>query len=145
MTDDSQQILSALAFGVAGDTDRGLSELQPIVERGPGSTYALLGELAEATCATVRDRGPDDWFGVDVSLLTPDGVTDVSVDELPIPIRFAALFITAWANREWDLADVLFKGLVHAQEVGAGVIAVYEIAVSTARNIVTVERRADGT
>lgn len=138
---DSKQILAALAAGVAGDPDSGLRSLQPIINRGPAATYALLAALAETATFIAREQDTGDFFWLHVSHIGPDEVTQISADELPAPIRFAAQFVTAWANRDEDLAGDLFDALVNAEQVGAGITAVYEAALVTATAIV--ERQAE--
>ncbi|RWZ73356.1 hypothetical protein EQK42_24815 [Streptomyces albidoflavus] len=102
---DPEVILEALAYGVAGDFQRGLDTLQPIVDAGPRSTYALLGALAETASREAREAN-DAGTLYGIALDGPNGPVDIDV--LPPPVMFAARFITAWANRDQDAASALF-------------------------------------
>ncbi|WP_199570587.1 hypothetical protein [Streptomyces murinus] len=140
---DPEPIVQALAVGVTGDHQRGLSLLQPLVDAGPTSTFALLCSLAETASKEARDaHGPDTWFGIDVS--GPGGQADISV--LPPPIQFAARFVTAWANRDRDMAHALFWAVAGpsdrdgTDDLANAITAVYGMAVAAAEHIVLEQR-----
>lgn len=138
-------ILDALAHGVAGRPDKGLRLLQPLVDAGPRSTYALLGALAETAARPAQDlNGPGTRFGIAVD--GPDGRPG-STDDLPPALRFATRFITAWGNRDQDTAIALFSVVAeHAEthrtdDLADAIRTVYEIAVVSAQAIVAERRR----
>ncbi|QKW06992.1 hypothetical protein HUT18_11850 [Streptomyces sp. NA04227] len=141
---DPKTILEAVAHGVAGDHQAGLDLLQPIVNDGPASTYALLGSLAEtATHGIRRDHGPDCTFGIYVE--APDG-REGSSDDLPPPVRFAARFMTAWSNQDQDTAHALFTVLAEhgdrpdCRDIGDAVTTMYNLAVASASEIAAEQR-----
>ncbi|OEV09328.1 hypothetical protein [Streptomyces nanshensis] len=135
---EPQQIFAAIAAGVANAPERGLALLQPIVDRGPRPTYALLCSLAEAASHTAREQ-PGDFFGIELESVTTG--EPGSIEELPPQIRFAAQFVTAWANRDHDTAHGLFTALAATEHLATGIGAVYDMAVATARNIVDAQRQ----
>lgn len=131
----------AVAHGVAGDQERGLAMLQPLVDAGPRSTYALLAGLAETAAFTaLRDQRPGEMFGLPVE----DTVTGqaASVDVLPPPLRFAAQFTTAWANRDRDTALALFNTFAFESDragtpdLGDAIGVLYAMAVTTSTEVV---------
>ncbi|NDK24707.1 hypothetical protein FSY75_09500 [Streptomyces sp. TR1341] len=141
---DPEPIVQALAVAVAGDFQRGLSLLQPLVDAGPQSTYALLCALAETASKEARDaHGPDTWFGLDVQ--GPGGQADISV--LPPPLQFAARFVTARANRDRATAHALFWAVAGPSDrdgtdaLADAITAVFEMAVAAAEHIVLEQRR----
>ncbi|WP_434593417.1 hypothetical protein [Streptomyces sp. A5-4] len=141
---DPQIILEALSHGATGDHQRGLDMLQPMVDAGPRSTFALLGSLAEMASKEARDTyGPDTFYGMAVE--TPDG--RASADVLPPPVRFATQFITAWANRDQDTAHALFLAAAKSaeqngtDELSDGITAVYAMAAVAAEHVVLEQRR----
>ncbi|MEU2487106.1 hypothetical protein ABZ593_21165 [Streptomyces sp. NPDC012617] len=141
---DPHTVLEALAYGVAGDAQRGLDTLQPIVDAGPDSTYALLGALAEVATQDARDNNaPGTVFGID--LQDVDGFADIDV--LPPPVRFAARFLTAWANRDQDTAIALFRAIAepsnsdNTDALGDCITAVYAMTVPVAQGVVEEQRR----
>lgn len=131
----------AVAHGVAGDQERGLLMLQPLVDAGPRSTYALLAGLAETAAFTaLRDQRPGEVFGLPVeNTLTGQAA---SVDVLPPPIRFAAQFTTAWANRDRDTALALFTAFAFESDdagtpdLGDAIGVLYAMAVTTSTEVV---------
>ncbi|MGV2914606.1 hypothetical protein [Streptomyces alfalfae] len=145
----SQTIGEAIAYGVAGDQEHGLALLQPLVDAGPRSTYALLGALAETAAFTVlNNRRPDEFFTIPV-VNEATGQT-ASVDDLPAPLRFAAQFVTAWANRDRDTARALFTVFAHESDrrgtpdLAHAIGFLYGMAVSTATEVVLKARRKRG-
>lgn len=139
----------AVAHGVAGDQERGLAMLQPLVDAGPRSTYALLAALAETAAYTaLQNQRPGEMFGS----LVEDTVTGqaASVDVLPPPLRFAAQFTTAWANRDQDTALALFNTFAHGSDragtpdLGDAIVALYAMAVATSTEVVR-QVREEGT
>ncbi|MFC5072845.1 hypothetical protein ACFPN0_14935 [Kitasatospora cinereorecta] len=141
---DPKVILEALAYGVAGDLQRGLDTLQPIVDAGPHSVYALLGSLAETASREAREaNGPGTWYGIELE--GPDGPENIDV--LPPPVMFAARFITAWANRDQDAAHALFRAVAEPADrdgtdaLADCITAVYAMAVPVAQVVVEEQRR----
>ncbi|MFC8332791.1 hypothetical protein [Streptomyces olivaceus] len=144
---ESQTIGEAVAYGVAGELDRGLELLQPIVDAGRVSTYALLAGLAEAAAFTaLQNQAAGEPFVLQLEN-TATG-QQASVDVLPPPLRFAGQFLTAWANRDQDTALALFNALAdHSERTGSpdlgnAVSLIYDMAVATCTDVVR-ERRAD--
>ncbi|MGC4947773.1 hypothetical protein ACLQ2N_16450 [Streptomyces sp. DT224] len=141
---DPLMITEALSYGIAGDHDHALGLLQPIVDTGPASTYALLGALAEIASKEARDtHQPGTRFGIETE--GPDGATDIDV--LPPPVRFAARFTTAWANRDRDMALALFHAVAEpadrdgTDELADCITALYGMAVAVAEQTVLEHRR----
>ncbi|MFJ7592484.1 hypothetical protein ACIQZO_34965 [Streptomyces sp. NPDC097617] len=141
---DPKAILQALAYGFTGEFQRGLDTLQPIVDAGPHSTYALLGSLAETASKEARETNtPGTTYGIALEGL--EGAA--SIDDLPPPVRFAARFITAWANRDHDATDALFWAIAEpavrdgTDALGDCITAVYAMAVPAAEHIVREQRR----
>ncbi|MEC3995222.1 hypothetical protein VSR01_17435 [Actinacidiphila sp. DG2A-62] len=140
---EAQTILDALAHSVAGDTERGLALLQPLVDAGPRSTYALLGSLAEVASSDAREASPGSSFGMEV--IGPDGPADAEL--LPPPLRFAAHFVTAWANRDQDTAHALFWAVAEpsdrygTDDLAEAIRAVFAMAAATAEYEVARKRR----
>lgn len=100
-----ERILEALAHGINGRPEEGLRLIQPLVDAGPLSTYALLGSLAETASRDGRyASGAGTLFAIEVQ--GPDG--PASTNDVPTPLRFAAQFTTAWAARDQDTAYALF-------------------------------------
>jgi hypothetical protein len=137
----------ALVHGIAGDHDRALELLQPLVDEGPRSAFALLGALAEAAAYHAREaNGPGVEYDIEVT--GPDGPADADV--LPPNIRFAAQFVTAWANDDRDTALALFNALADhsdtngTQDLGAGIYAVYTMAVASVSHAVAEEDGSKG-
>lgn len=143
--EDVRLIAEAVSHGIAGDQDHGLAMLQPLVDAGPRSTFALLGGLAELAAFTaLRNQRPGEAFAMPVEDVRTGEPADPSV--LPVPLRFAARFVTAWANRDQDTAWALFHALAEEAErtgssdLGDGVSLVYSMAVATSEEIVREQR-----
>lgn len=139
LNDDSNTIMEALAYGITGDTARGLELLRPIIYRGPAATVGLCAALAESASMTARQRLPEGgFFGLLVA--TTDG-TAASVDDLPPGIRFAAQFANAWANGDRATAHALFDALVveqtdeEAEALAVGIRALFDMATVTLREM----------
>jgi hypothetical protein len=145
-TTDPQIILEALAHGVAGAPERGLALIQPLVDAGPRSTYALLGSLAEVASKDAREASPDTLLGMQV--VGPDGPADVELLLLlPPPLRFAARFVAAWANRDQDTAHALFWAVAEPSDrdgiddLAEAIRAVFAMAGASAEYEVAQKRR----
>jgi len=144
-SEDVKAIGEAIAHGVAGDVDAGLALIQPLVDRGPRTTCALLGSLAETAAFLAHRDQPGVWFGTVVERI--DDGSEGSVDSLPRPLRFAAQFVTAWANGDRDTAYALFKAIAEdsdtrgLSDLADGVAAIYGMAIATATEVVK-QRRA---
>lgn len=146
---DARAIQEAVAYGVAGDSDRGVDLLQPLVAAGPNSTYALLGSLAEVAAFTaLKNRRAHESFALTVENLATG--RSASAEDVPAPARFAGRFVTAWANRDQDTALALFKALAEesdrtgSTDLGDAIGAVYGMAVATAIEIVRTQRKRRG-
>lgn len=131
----------ALSHGIAGDRARGVALLQPLVDAGPLSTLGLLGGLAEVAAYTaLQDQRPGEMFGLPVNnVLTGE---PASADALPPPLRFAAQFVTAWANRDRDTARALFETFAFesdrtgSPDLAEAIGLVYDMAVTTGAEVV---------
>ncbi|MFD4315050.1 hypothetical protein [Streptomyces sp. NPDC058548] len=141
---ESEKILEALSYGVVGEHQRGLATLQPMVDAGPRSTYAMLGALAEMASKEAREtNAPGTQFGISAEVL--DGA--VSVDVMPPSLRFAARFITAWASRDEDTAEALFWAVAEpsdrdgTDDLADAITAVYGMAVAAAEHTVLQQQR----
>ena len=139
----------AIAHGVAGDLERGAALLQPLVDAGRVSTFALLGALAEAAAFTaLQNQRPNTTFGLPVTNIVTG--QEASADDLPPPLRFAAQFVTAWANRDRDTALALFNVLAdHVEDTGSpdlgnAIGLVYSMAVATSTEVVREARSKRG-
>lgn len=121
--DGPTTIVKALSYGAAGDYDHGLALLQPLVDAGPISTFAMLGCLAEAVYRMSADPSlldePEHSAGFAMVVDGPDG--PATAELLPAPLRFAGRFITCWANRDRDTAFALFQAV--ARQDGPGDLA----------------------
>jgi hypothetical protein len=131
---DSKQIFEALTHGVTGDHDTAMNLLLPILKRTPQSTYATLCALAESASFDARQQNkPGQHFGIEVEHI--DTGAEASTDDLPPGIRFAARFVTAWANRDHGTADALYRALHEdPDQFAIGVRAVYDMAVVSLRS-----------
>jgi hypothetical protein len=147
--EEPRVIGEALAYGVTGDQERGLSLLQPLVDAGPLSTYALLSALAEAAAFTaLQNRRPGQTF----TLPVVHEVTGqaASGDVLPPALRFAAQFVTTWANRDQAAARALFNVFAHdsdrhgTPDLAQAISLVYGMAVMTSIDVVKETRRKRG-
>lgn len=140
---DSRKIFEALTHGVAGDHDTAMALLLPVLKRNPRSMYATICSLAESASLDARQhQQPGEHFGIQVDDLHTGA--EGSTNDLPPGVRFAAQFVTAWANRDHDTADALYKTL-HRQdpnEFAIGVRALYDMAVVSLRAMVE-RRRAE--
>lgn len=129
---DSKQIFEALTHGVAGDDDTAWNLLGPIVRRSNAAMFAVFCTIAEAAAFdSIQQHGAGN-FVLEVEEI--DGV-ESSADVLPPGVRFAAQFMTAWANRDQDTAEALYLGLygTDPEELAVGLRALYEIAVVSLR------------
>ncbi|WP_413808172.1 hypothetical protein [Streptomyces sp. OE57] len=142
-------IAEAVSHGVAGDQPRGVALLQPLVDAGPRSTYALLAGLAEvAACTALENQRPGTMFGLPVENIATG--QPESVDVLPPPLRFTAQFVTAWANRDQDTARALFDTFAGeadrtgSPDLGDAIGLLYGMAVATSTEVVRAHREAQG-
>lgn len=144
MSDASDTVAMALARAVAGDYEGGGMLLAPLIENGRASCYALAGMLAETASHIARRERPGAWFTVDV-VNEATGRT-ASVDVMAPDKRFAAQFVTAWANRDQNTALALFDSLVDqaeatdGPELVDGILRLYALAVVTAKAVCAEER-----
>ncbi|MFI0934647.1 hypothetical protein ACH4RG_23355 [Streptomyces sp. NPDC021019] len=98
-------VLQAVAQALRGDRTEGLRLLQPVVDAGPASTYAMLCLLADIAARPARrEHGPTAPLGPEVG----DPGEGLSVDDLPPARRFAAQFVAAHANGDTATAVALF-------------------------------------
>lgn len=140
---DSKQIFEALTHGVAGDHDTAMDLLLPILKRDDQTMYATLCALAESASFDARQQHePGQHFGIEVEEIATGAAA--SADDLPPGIRFAARFVTAHANRDWDTTNALYRALYDAdpEQMVIGIRAVYDMAVASLRNFVE-RRRAE--
>lgn len=141
---DSKQIFEALAHGVAGDDETAWGLIRPIVRRSEQAMFATLCALAEsAAFDSIQRHGPG-GFVLEVEHL--DTGAEGSADVLPPGVRFAARFVTAWANRDQDTAEALYLALCESDPdaLGVGFRAVYEMAVVSLRGFVERKRESEG-
>jgi len=140
---DSRQIFEALTHGVAGDHDTAMTLLLPILQRDDQTMYATLCALAESASFNARQQHElGQHFGIEVEHI--DTGAEGSTDDLPPGIAFAARFVTAHANRDWDSTNALYRALYDADpdQLVIGVRAVYDMAVVSLRAFVE-RRRAE--
>ena len=142
---DSKQIFEALAHGVAGDHDSAMRLLLPVLKRNPRSMYATVCSLAESASFDARQhQEPGEHFGIEVEHM--DTGAEGNANDLPPGVRFAAQFVTAWANRDHDTADALYKALARQDpdEFVVGIRALYDMAVVSLRAMVERKRAEEG-
>ncbi|MFG2400727.1 hypothetical protein [Streptomyces lydicus] len=146
--EDTERIMLALAHGVTGDTETGLTLLEPLAQRGPVQAAGICAALAETMSAEARAKqAPGHFFGFLVA--TTDG-QPADVNDLPPGVRFAAQFSTAWANGEhrtaYDLFDALIgdQGDEQMQALGDGIGALFEMASVSLREVVDRKRAEKG-
>lgn len=147
-TEDTDTIMLALAHGVTGDTDAGLTLLEPLAQRGPVHAAGICAALAETLSAEARaNQTPGHSFGFLVA--TTDG-QPADANDLPPGVRFAAQFSTAWANGQCDTAYSLFDALIDGQTdeqmqaLGEGISTLYEMASASLREVVDRKRTEKG-
>lgn len=140
---EPELVLHAVAHGVTGDRDTGLGMLQPLVDAGPTSTYALVCQLAE-TVAIKTLRYPE-GTGWTFEIIGPNETQPV--EQAVAPLRFAARFVAARASRDHDNARALFLAVAqHADtnrttDLAEAVVMLYDLAVSACTAIVEERRR----
>jgi hypothetical protein len=125
--------------------------LQPLVDAGPLSTYALLGALAEGICRMTADPqlldvdGDVEQGGFVMLVDGPDG--PASSELLPAPLRFAGRFLTCWANRDFATTKALFQALAEpsdrdgTDDLDEAITTLYGMAVATTEAFVIERRR----
>lgn len=140
-----QEIVSeALARAVAGDEIEAGMLLVPLIADSRSSCYALAGMLAETASHIARRDRAGARFTIDV-VNEATGRT-ASVDVMAPDIRFAAQFVTAWANRDQDTTVALFNALVDqaeatdGPELVDGILRLFALAVVTAKAVCAEER-----
>jgi hypothetical protein len=139
----------AISLGVTGDPERGVALLQPLVDAGPRSTYALVAGLAEVAATTaLQNLRPGESFTCPVENVVTG--QPASVDVLPPPVRFAAQFVTAWANRDRGMAQDLFDAFAFQSDrsgtpdLAQAIGVLYDMAVTTSTEVVRAYREARG-
>lgn len=140
---DSKQILEALSHGIVGDDDAAWALIRPIVRRSDAAMYATFCSLAESASWDARQGQADgEHFGIEVENIRTG--EESNVDVLPSGIRFAAQFVTAWANRDRATAEALYRALYtdSPDDLGVGLRAIYEMAVVSLRAFVERQREA---
>lgn len=143
LPDSAETIMAAVAHGMTGNPQAGLTMLQPFFLQGPPAMVSLCGALAELVAMEARHQHPDaDGFGL---LALQDG-RPADSRELPAGERFAAQFTAAWLNRDQETAYALFRA-VHeggrdedAEALANGVWALYETAVAAMRKFTSRNR-----
>lgn len=135
----------ALALAVSGDLDGGKAAVVPLISAGSGSAFSLAGMLAEVAAFTAlrQPRPGSAEFGTLV-VNERTGRT-ASTEVLPPALAWAAAFLTAWANRDFDTAEAHFKAVCNIPGTDGshlldGVLTLFELAVLTAEHV-TAERR----
>ncbi|MGW7247742.1 hypothetical protein [Streptomyces decoyicus] len=146
--EDTDTIMTALAHGVTGNTEAGLTLLEPIAQRGSVQAAGICAALAENLSTEARaNQEPGTFFGFLVA--TTDG-QPADVNDLPPGIRFAAQFSTAWANGEHRTAYDLFDALIgdqtaeEMQALGDGISALFEMASVSLREVIDHKRAEKG-
>ncbi|MFE6551666.1 hypothetical protein ACFVHS_25145 [Streptomyces sp. NPDC057746] len=136
----------ALARAITGDWYGAGVLLVPLIGGGYGNAYGLAAMLAEtASHIARRDQAEGEFFTMPVE--TVETGEPGSVDDLPPHVAFAAQFTTAWANRDQDTAEALFKALWERAgpsdgvELVDGLLFLFQMAVETSK-AVTAEERA---
>ncbi|MCY0957677.1 hypothetical protein [Streptomyces sp. H27-H5] len=124
----------AIAKGVRGDREGGLTDLQPLICESPLMMVAVLSVLAEVASLPSREHHPErHFFGLSVSDIHTG--KQGSADDLPPPIRFAAQFLAAQANGDRPAAYALFDAFAERclreenDDLGAATAALYDMAV----------------
>jgi hypothetical protein len=109
-------ILDALAHGVTGKTDEGLALIQPLIDAGSPSTFALLCCLAESIAGPDRDAHPGYIY---VFAIEPEDTGPRPSGDLPPALSFGS-----WADTmgTGDLTDAIR--------------AVFDIAVMSCRDVI---------
>ena len=149
MTDDLTPyppavVAEALARAVAGDEIEAGMLLAPLIAESRPSCYALAAMLAETASHIARREQTPGTFGITVEN-TVTGASG-SVDVMPPDIRFAAQFVTAWANRDQDTAQAHFDALADEAEASDGpelvdgILQLFAMAVTTAKAVCAEER-----
>lgn len=135
--EEIRALKDAVAYGVAGDPDAGVALLQPLVDAGRLSTFALLCSLAEVAAFTaLQNRRPGEAFAMSVESTATGRAA--SAEAMPVSLRFVGQFVTSWANRDQDTAFALFKSLADeadrtgSTDLGDAIGLVYGMAVATA-------------
>ena len=142
-----ETVHAAITRGVEGDVPGGAELLLPLMTSGLGTLYALMAMLAETASHIARRDQVPGCFGIAVD--NPVTGESGSIDVFPPEIRFAAQFVTAWANRDHDTAEAHFKALVHGagrdgEELVDASCALFQMAVVTATELVREQRAARG-
>lgn len=137
--DPAETIMAAVAHGMTGKPDLGLSLLGTFLKDGPTTTVSMCAALASMVAVATEKQNPGAHgpFGL---LALHNGVpTDASA--MPPGLRFAAQFTTAWMNDERQTAYALFKALLgdetdeDARNLAQGVFALYDMAVISAQQL----------
>jgi len=137
-------VSEALARAVAGDEIEAGMLLVPLIADSRSSCYALAGMLAETASHIARRERPGARFPLEV--FNDATGRSASVDVLPPDVRFAAQFVTAWANRDQDTAQPLFDALADqaaatdGPELVDGILRLFAMAVVTAKTVCAEER-----
>ncbi|TFV33151.1 hypothetical protein E4K10_30185 [Streptomyces sp. T1317-0309] len=141
----------ALARAMTQDWHGAGELLVPLIGVGYGNAYGLAAMLAEtASFIARRDQADGTFFAMPVEDINTG--EEVSVDDLPPHVAFAAQFTTAWANRDHDTAEALFRALWEQAsppdgvELVDGLLFLFRMAVETSKAVTAEERakRAEG-
>jgi len=131
--DPGETIMAALAHGMTGNPHTGMMLLKPFFGT-PRHMVSLCAALAETAIMPARRENPDaDGFAL---LAFKDGIFS-DAQEMPAGERFAAQFISAWANGEKQTAYALFNALrghdseQDAEHMADGVLALYAMSVAS--------------
>lgn len=127
----------AITLGVSGDLTAAGQELAPVIADSYGATYALAAMLAE-TASQIARRDQTGPF-----------LDGGSAEDMPPDVAFAAQFTAAWANRDHDTCEDLFRALIKRSEPDGpdlvdGLLQLFSMAVATS-TAVAEEQRAQRT
>ncbi|MEU1309456.1 hypothetical protein ABZ419_11255 [Streptomyces cinnamoneus] len=137
---DVTRIMTALAHGIHGRHQAAMDLLMPIMQRGPQATCCMLAALADAaTLNARRHQPPGTHFGL--AALHLDGSPGDIDNAAPGP-RFAARFVTAWANGDHPTAYALYEAMLTGEakrtmsdDLAIGIRTVYDMAVTSLRDM----------
>ncbi|MFC8886850.1 hypothetical protein ACFT54_09750 [Streptomyces cinereoruber] len=145
MSEPNEIVMDAIKTGLTGDRKEGLDLLQPLVDEGPATTFAVLVMLAGVATYEASKR-PDPTSLLIPVVFGPDRAS-FPIDEAPPAHRFVVRLLAAVARADYDAARELFQGYVAehdrpgSEEIGRAVRVAYRTALMTTRQLV---EQADG-
>lgn len=136
LPDAAETVMAAIAHGMTGNPQAGLTMLQPFFLQGPPAMVSLCAALAELVAMAAQHEHPNaEGFGF-IALRNGQRVDS---REMPAGERFATQFTAAWMNRDQETAYALFHAIHEgnrdedAETLANGVWALYEMAVVSMR------------